>query len=664
MLHIILLILGIINALTYNLFLSFFFIMFHNNHISQKGKERIENMAVETTQIQLQAIFNNSNLAIFTVDAKARFITFNPVFFKKSSQIFNKAPQNGEAIWNYFPENIHQTFYAAIEYCLQEANTIFELELEAYNQKKCCFEISASPLKYAEKVIGILFIIKDITQQKEAELRMKETEFLLQSISNNIHEGIFRSTPEKGLVYVNEAFIRLFNYQSVEEILPIPPAKFYASKEDRRHLAEKLARKGYYKNEEILFKRKDGTTFWGKITVTLYKNEKQEIFYDGVVSDITERKEQKERLLESEKLLKSVNQNIKDAIYRIHQKKGLIYVNTAFKNMFGYKEESSLSCISKSCIYKFRKDLKLLKKSGKNVKGFKNQEIKFKRQDGSSFWGLVNVSISKDEEDFYVYDGAIHDITERKEFEESLKKSEESLRQQKEELEIINSELDNFVYITSHDLKAPLASILGLVNVMRLENDNTLKDNIYLNMIEQSIFKLDNFTSDIIDYSKNSRLKVNSQKIIIPKLSQGVWEDLTILEQNAIAAPQVLIENEQNIPFHSDKKRLKVIFRNLLSNALRYYDREKNSLQIAIKVKVFKEKALLSFSDNGEGIEEKYLPKIFEMFYRASAKSKGAGLGLYIVKQIVKTLDGKIAVSSIPKVGTTFKITLPNLFKQ
>lgn len=122
-----------------------------------------------------------------------------------------------------------------------------------------------------------------------------------------------------------------------------------------------------------------------------------------------------------------------------------------------------------------------------------------------------------------------------------------------------------------------------------------------------------------------------------------------------------IININGSIPFYSDHSRLLIIFNNIISNAVRYYDRWKESF-LQIDIVVDKDKAEIHFSDNGVGIAEEFLDKIFKMFFRASYESKGSGLGLYIVKSTVEKLNGKISVKSKLGEGTHFTIEVPNIF--
>lgn len=225
------------------------------------------------------------------------------------------------------------------------------------------------------------------------------------------------------------------------------------------------------------------------------------------------------------------------------------------------------------------------------------------------------------------------------------------------ELRKINIELDRFVYSTSHDLRAPLASILGLLNIIENENkDKNIKQ--YLKLIRESSNRLDRFIRDIIDYSRNARLKVEAQPIDFEKVIAESLDNLKFTPDSAQLTKNIHIENQH--AFHSDAMRISVIFNNLLSNSIKYQNiKQKNSYVNVNVVTTFKE-AQIRIEDNGLGIDPAYHDKIFDMFYRASTLSKGSGLGLYIVKETMARLKGDISVQSDLGKGTTFTLIIPN----
>jgi PAS domain S-box-containing protein len=238
------------------------------------------------------------------------------------------------------------------------------------------------------------------------------------------------------------------------------------------------------------------------------------------------------------------------------------------------------------------------------------------------------------------------------------KKTEDILKEQNEELTKINSELDRFVYSASHDLRAPLMSVKGLLNMIKVdpEQSNTPK---YLELMEKSVSKLDDFISDIIKYSRNSRMDLFVREINFYDLLDESINSLKFMED----AEQVRsVRNIQiHAPFYSDPSRLLMVFNNIISNSVRYRDKRKGDSFLQIDIYADEERAIIKFSDNGIGIAKDYIANVFKMFYRATTDSKGSGLGLYIVKSAVDKLQGTIQVQSELGQGSVFTIEIPNL---
>ena len=205
------------------------------------------------------------------------------------------------------------------------------------------------------------------------------------------------------------------------------------------------------------------------------------------------------------------------------------------------------------------------------------------------------------------------------------KKAEESIRKHNEELKKANEELDNFVYRVSHDIRAPISSTKGLINVARIETD-TNKIIEYLNLINKSMNKLDSFILDILDYSRNSRFKIESKPINFYELLENVKANVGYMQQENDIKIDLEVKGKQ--AFYSDRRRLTFIFNNMLSNAIRFADRSKSESYLHIFIKITREQANIEFSDNGVGIIPEEKDKIFNMFYRANDFQKGSGLGL------------------------------------
>ncbi|MEM7296777.1 MAG: HAMP domain-containing sensor histidine kinase [Bacteroidota bacterium] len=235
--------------------------------------------------------------------------------------------------------------------------------------------------------------------------------------------------------------------------------------------------------------------------------------------------------------------------------------------------------------------------------------------------------------------------------------SSEELFDANEELRKRNEELDRFVYSTSHDLRAPLTSIMGLLQLIEL-TDSEVEKTKYLEQIKMSTQQLDSFIQEIVSYTHNKKVGLLSESIDFQKLIDQCFDKLAFMNAHKQVEKQVSIEGGES--FSSDPQRLDNLMSNLLSNSIKYFDPEKENPFVKISVNNTGCKAFINIEDNGVGIKEEHQDKIFEMFYRASAKSKGSGIGLYIVKEIVEKLNGTIALTSKLGVGTSFEIMIPN----
>lgn len=235
------------------------------------------------------------------------------------------------------------------------------------------------------------------------------------------------------------------------------------------------------------------------------------------------------------------------------------------------------------------------------------------------------------------------------------KENERKLKEQNKELVKLNQELDRFVYSASHDLRAPLLSILGLVDIIE-KTDCEEEKNVCLDHIKKSAFKLDGFIKEIIDISRNNRLDKEYVQIGLKGLVEELTHDLQYINSQA----KILIKSNTSDTFTSDEYRLKVMLNNVLSNAFKYVNPVLDEHIVSINIHQNCSNAIIQIKDNGIGIEDKHLDKIFNMFYRATNNQPGSGLGLYIAKETAEKLNGTIDIKSKPGKGTIVTLSIPN----
>ncbi len=223
------------------------------------------------------------------------------------------------------------------------------------------------------------------------------------------------------------------------------------------------------------------------------------------------------------------------------------------------------------------------------------------------------------------------------------------------ELEKTNDELNRFVYSTSHDLRSPLASVMGILNLARMEN--SVEDpNNYLPMIQTCVNRMDVFIQKIIEYYKSIRVEEELSSINFTAL----FEDSISLCRMQNPSIEFLLRVDQPVEFVNDAFRISVIVDNLISNAVKYQKPTEPNPKISVQVKVDEDKSVIDIEDNGIGILEQHLNNIFKMFFRSSNNVTGLGIGLYIVKEALTRIGGEIFVHSAYGIGTSFSLNIPN----
>jgi PAS domain S-box-containing protein len=365
-----------------------------------------------------------------------------------------------------------------------------------------------------------------------------------------------------------------------------------------------------------------------------------------IVRDITEQRRAQREIRRNETFFTQLFNHVPMAVVRLDSTGKVELVNRGFTEMFGYElDELRGKNLNESIVPEEYQS------EGVDINNLitSNRVIRIEAIRRHKNGRLVNVllyglPVRLDDKIIGIY-GVYIDITERKRMEE--------------ELQIRNAELDNFVYKVSHDLRAPLSSILGLVHLASFK-DNQDDPYEYIKLIGEKAMRLDAFISDVLSHSKNLKLEINVEKVNLKSSLERAIADLNYLKGTSDVDFLLQVEDAE---IWSDPWRISEIFRNLVSNAVKYRKMDGEKPWVKVSIEVAQGVAMIRFEDNGIGIEKKNLDRIFEMFYRATEQSDGSGIGLYIVKNAVEKLQGKLLVNSVAGQGTTFTIQLPSLEK-
>jgi PAS domain S-box-containing protein len=505
------------------------------------------------------------------------------------------------------------------------------------------------------KVKSVIGVSYDITESKKAPEIIRKSEFRLRTLFNSAHDAIF-TMDNKTFIDCNEATLRIFQCTK-DQIVGQTPYRYSPLRQPDGRLSEEAAmerinavldgKPQFFEWQHI---RYDGTPFDAEVSLNRLDLE-GEVQIQAIVRDVSERKKAEE---ENRQL--AMVANITTNMVILASNEGRIeWVNPAFTRVTGYTLEEVIGRKPGSFLQGPDSDKKVADfiRSRFNARlGFKDVEIINYKKDGSPFWASIEVQPIVDKTGKVVQFVAMEsDITERM-------LTSKALMDRNEDLLKINAELDRFVYSASHDLRAPISSLLGLIEVARLEKDMGNMEKL-LDMQKKSLLRLDHFIKDIVDHSRNTRLKIEPSSINFASMVNASFEQLQFMDNVSRIKRTITIEQDGTI--YTAATRLEIILKNLISNAVKYADLRKENPYLHVQVKADRAYAEISIKDNGEGIPEDARPKIFDMFYRASSNGTGSGLGLYIVKEAIQKIGGNIRVDSEYGSGTEFTVRIPNM---
>lgn len=338
---------------------------------------------------------------------------------------------------------------------------------------------------------------------------------------------------------------------------------------------------------------------------------------------------------------------LKDGLFRYDMSGIWLFINPAMLQLFDMKDDQTLDFHELFADETTWQDVMAnLKRNGQLVQ----QRILFKRRDKRNFWGTLTCKKVEAPDNVWI-DGLITNI-------DDVVSSELQLREKANALEKSMRELDRFIYSASHDLRAPISSMLGIINVMKLDQGEN-KTMEYATMLETSALKLDNFIRDLTRFARNARQLKEDVRIDFHEIIQELKSDFATRLENIELETTI----NDSFQFYSDPFRVRLILYNVVKNAIDYGDYTKPRSWIAIQVNTTPAQVQIDITDTGIGIAPVHVNNVFDMFYRAATSSRGAGLGLYIAREAAIKLSGNITLQSEYGVGTTVHIEIPNSTK-
>lgn len=495
---------------------------------------------------------------------------------------------------------------------------------------------------------GIITNLHDITQRREAEEKSENNHNRLQQAQALAHVGSWQLDFATQLGTWSDETCRIYGLPVEENLQSYSAWSNFIHPEDLERVKMLV--------EESMLTRSDSSIFHrivcrnGMIKHVLseakfeFDSKGNPIGLYGVVHDLTEKKaaEQQKEFLDHN--TKALINNTDDLMWSVDREMNLITCNQSFGEMFKLMTGEPLkpgdsvlsNLFSEEQLIRWN-ELYNRAFSGEIFKDVEYNDVPTESWSEISFYPIRNGN--------EIIGTACYgrDITELKQSADKLTKA--------------NKELETFIYKSSHDLRGPLSSLLGLITVakMELKEEKTVK---YLDAMTELTQKLDNVMTKLVKVMALNNMQLVLETVDMKVLLDEILHSLEFIK--GFDRIKFNIDNQLNETIYTDRDSMFSIMLNLIENAVKYSRHELSDPEINVSIsKDDKNNVLIKVADNGIGIEEEAKDKIFDMFYRATNKSKGSGLGLYLVKSTIEKLGGTIALVDENNMKTTFKVKIP-----
>ncbi|TAH18165.1 MAG: PAS domain S-box protein [Cytophagales bacterium] len=602
---------------------------------------------LHASEANINALLNNSMKSSILVDKQYKIVAFNNMAIEMFKKMSNKKIAVGESIISFIPPSLLPSFHQDILEAFDKKFTKNKEYAVAIDSKTYWFLMNYTPVVNENQTINAVSIgALEITDIKQLRTDLYESKSLLASIFDVSSVGICITDQNGHFVDINREYCQIYGYEKEE--LVGKPFTMVLPEENRAYVQNMhdnfIAGTPEMPSEWKVVK-KDGTIIDIFVTASLLIKEDGSRLKVTCVNDITERQKYK-HLLENTQSSAQIggwdldlitNKNTwTEEVYHIYEVPADYPINVpnGLKHYEPQDEAILVEALKNSIEKGVSYDLELRFISAQKTKKW----VKV-----TCHPLLIGSKVIK------LY-GTIQDITKRKAYEVERSKLIDDLMQQ-------NKDLRQFSYIVSHNLRSQVANMLGLFEIIEIDEISNKETVDMLSKIKSATTHLDNILYDlneILNIRKN--INENRQKIEWLELLETI--KISLQKQIEEANAQIITDIKISSIF-SIRGFIHSIFYNLISNALKYRS-PKRDLKIYIKIYQENNLMIISISDNGLGIDlEKQKEKIFGLYKRFHFHTEGKGVGLYTVKTQVEILEGKIEVQSELEQGTTFTISLP-----
>lgn len=494
----------------------------------------------------------------------------------------------------------------------------------------------------------------EVKKRQEIDQTLKDSEKNYRSIFKHAGIGIFQSTPEGKFINVNITMAHLFGYLSPEEMIESVEnmeEEIYVIPKTRTDILDNIQKGRRTVRFENEFPRKNGENWIAELNLRVIKDKYYKpVYLEGFVQDITSRRNTEKALQESEQKYRTIFENTGTATLLFEEDTTITLINSEFETLSGYPKKEVIGKSWTEFVVKEDLDKMLNYHDIRNMDpdlAPKNYEFRFIRKDNTIGYAYMNIIKLPGASQRIA---SIVDISPRKNAEKELYKINEKLKRS-------NSELEQFAYVASHDLKEPLRMITTFLELLEKKYKDQLDSDAdtYIKYAVDGSKHLNTMINDLLDFARLGHKKIEFSE----------FDSKRVLEETLINLKSSIEENDavvtcSNLPKISCNELLLFqLFQNLIGNAIKYRGKDQPKIHVSAIEK--KDEYVFSVKDNGIGMSEKDLERIFAIFQRLHTRDEyeGTGIGLAIAQKIVHEHGGKIWAESEPEKGTIFYFTLP-----
>ncbi len=620
---------------------------------------------LEESKTRIQAVVDNAADGIITLDAQGNIDSFNraaeKIFGEKADRIIGSNLRRLIAQ----PEPDSSAGDYSIEYFVLNPDT----KLKTYEQEtvgirsdgtKFPMELAVSEMRLENQHLFIA-ICRDARGRKEAEETLRKQAQMLDLANDTIAVLDLNGA----ISYWNLGAKWLYGWRksqaigkNIHELLQTEWTQPFEA------IQKVFFERGSWQGELVRTK-KDGT----KITVasrwTLqYDDRDKPVAILEISNDISDRKRSEIALAQSAQRFRATFEQAAVGMAQKTVEGKFVLVNQKLCEILGYTRQELMEKRFQEITWSedLASELEILRKLLAGEVEHYGMEKRYIRKDGELVWANLTVSLLREQDGSPFLMGVVEDIRERKQAEESLRLRAEELSWTAQMLAKTtnvlrkrNQELDQFAYVVSHDLKAPLRAIANLSSWIEEDlSDSMTEDTLHqMNLLRGRVHRMEGLIEGLLQYSRVGRIQVPSEIVQVEKLLAEIIDSL--------APPSGFeVKIEPGMPtFVTEKLPLQQVFSNLISNAIKHNRCESGHVKISVQeLDDFYE---FSVEDDGPGIAPEYHDKVFVIFQTLEARDKveNTGIGLSLVKKIVEGQGGTISLESAEGKGATFRFTWP-----